>query len=185
MWNWVLKNSGSLLPVISVSEDYTSGINLPYFTPKLTPQHANYIAAQLTNKSSYVTLSNNRSLHSSPHPSASHCVCDDVPSNEVTNLSCTTCTHEASLNRPVNWSRVDATRSHSFGTKLHLLRNRETHRPAQLRTGFPCQKRPYSVRTCNSIQHPQSYFNNRDMGVHPVNKRSYGSDRRRPMAYLN
>jgi len=132
-----------------------------------------------------VTFSTNRSLRSSPYPAASLCAYDDVPSDEVTNVSCTTCTHEASLNWLVNCSRVDATWSHCFGTKLHIMRNRETHRPVQLRTGFPCQKRQYSVRTRNSIQHLQAHMNNKDMGVHPVNMRSYGSDRQRPLTYLN
>ena len=140
---------------------------------------------QLTIKSSYVTFSTHRSFQSSPHPAASHCIYDDVPNDEATNLSYTTCTHEATMIRLANWSRVDATWRHCFGTKLHIARNRETHRPAQLRTVFPCQKRQYSVRTCNSTQHLRSYLNNKDMGVHPVNKRSYGSDRRRPLAYLN
>jgi len=79
----------------------------------------------LANKSSYVTFSTNRSLNSSPHPAASHCAYDDVPSHEVTNVSCTTCTYVALVNRLVNWSRVDATWSHCFGTKLYILRNCE------------------------------------------------------------
>ena len=138
-WNLVVKPSFKKNHVVSVSEDYTSGINLPYFTPKLTPQYSNYIAAELTKAVTW---------HSAPTAVLTHRHIQQLSTVHTTTFQVTKLlayhvppAHVASVNRLVNWSQADATWSHCFGIKLYILRNVETHRAAQLRTSSSCQKR--------------------------------------------